>query len=109
MEARQVRAANSTLRRKTACAVVKVRRSGYQRYRKGDANWSLGPGRKVAAIVWEPSAWETLLAGFGLSERAEPQALLLHTGVRKWVDANWHRRFVPEGVLMLLGISGEWA
>jgi hypothetical protein len=97
------------IHRKAASAVVNVRRSAYQRYRKGDANWSLGPGRKVAAIVWEPSAWETLLAGFGLSERAEPQALLLHTGVRKWVDANWHRRFVPEGVLMLLGISGEWA
>lgn len=71
---------------------------------RGNPRWSQGKELEVPDL---PSAFEKMLKRLGLKLGDNCARLAAHPKVGDWVRKNYRARFVPEGVLKMLGLS-EW-
>ena len=72
--------------------------------RRGNPNW----GKPNVYEPPQPSAFEKLLTKLGLSLSAPCEELAAHEEVEKFAGKYALSRFVPEGLLKLLGVE-DWA
>jgi hypothetical protein len=75
-----------------------------QRHRRGNPRWNQGRELEVPDM---PSAFEKLLTRLGLKLEDDCARIAAHPRVGDWVRKHYRARFVPEGVLKLLGLA-DW-